>query len=169
MKIITNEMITKFKNYLICEEKSKATIEKYVHDVAVFAEFMHGDELCKETILEYKADLTQKYAPKSVNSILSSLNSFFTWIGWHDCKVKTLKIRRQIFASKEKELTKAEYERLLKAAKDKDNERLYLVMQTICSTGIRVSELKHITVEAVKCGKANINCKGKMRVVLLPK
>lgn len=108
------------------------------------------------------------YAPRSVNSILSSLNSLFDYLGWHDCKVKTLKIQKQIFADKDKELTKAEYTRLLKAAKNKKNERLYYLMQTICSTGIRVSELKYITVEAVNLKQVNINCKGKIRTVILP-
>ena len=108
------------------------------------------------------------YAPASANSMLSSINSFFMYMEWYDCKVKTFKIQKQIFANKEKELTKAEYERLLKAAKKKNNEKLYLLMQTICSTGIRVSELRFITKEAVITGQASINCKGKMRVVILP-
>jgi len=169
MKTITNEMVISFKNYLVCEEKSKATIEKYVRDITAFASVMTGIELCKEKVLEYKEKLIEKYAPKSVNSVISSLNSFFAWMGWYDLKVKALKIQRQIFAEKNKELTKQEYERLLMAAKDKKNERLYYLMQTICSTGIRVSELKYITVEAVNAKTAIINCKGKTRTVFLPK
>ena len=169
MKKITKDLIANFKEYLVNEEKSKATVEKYLHDVTVFYVWLGDRELTKALMLEYKEIITESYAPASTNSHISSINSFFDFLGWHDCKVKTLKIQRQIFASKEKELTKAEYERLLKAATDNDNERLYLVMQAICSTGIRVSELKFITVEAVKCGQANISCKGKMRVVLLPK
>ncbi len=169
MKTITNEMLINFKNYLLCEEKSKATIDKYVRDITVFAEIMTGIELCKEKVLEYKVKLIEKYAPKSVNSVISSLNSFFEWMGWYDLKVKALKIQRQIFAEKNKELTKSEYERLLTAAKEKKNERLYYLMQTICSTGIRVSELKYITVEAVQIKTAIINCKGKTRTVFLPK
>ena len=100
--------------------------------------------------------------------MLSSLMSFFSFLGWSDLKVKSLKIQRRIFDSEEKELTKAEYQRLLQAAKAKQNERLYLLLQTVCSTGIRVSELKHITVEAVVNGKAEISCKGKRRTVFLP-
>lgn len=109
-----------------------------------------------------------EYKPRSVNSILSSLNSFFSFLGWQDCKVKTIKIQHRIFADKNRELTEAEYVRLLRAAKDMRNRRLYYLMQTICSTGIRVSELRFITVDAVYDGWANINCKGKMRTVILP-
>ena len=123
----------------------------------------------KAAVLEYKAYLVENYKPASVNSVLSSLNSFFTYNEWYDCRVKSLKIQKQIFASKDKELTKVEYERLLDAAKSKKNERLYLLMQTICSTGIRVSELRFVTVAAVNTGVANINCKGKLRQVFLPK
>lgn len=169
MKIITNELIQKFKQYLIEEEKSDNTIEKYIRDICAFSLWLQDGEMDKAVVLEYKKKLMEQYAPASVNSILSSLNSFFVFNEWFDCKVKTLKIQRQIFSSKDKELTKAEYERLLTAARNKKNKRLYYLMQTICSTGIRVSELKFITVDAVKSGQAVINCKGKMRIVILPK
>lgn len=167
MKRITNDLIKKFREYLLSEEKAVATIEKYIHDVLVFMTWLAGAEVTKMTVLEYKQELTEKYAPASVNAALSSLNSFFVFNEWYDCKVKALKIQKQIFANKDKELTKAEYERLLLAAKQKNNQRLYFLMQTICSTGIRVSELRFITVEAVLRGQAYINCKGKMRVVIL--
>ncbi|MBQ8301286.1 MAG: tyrosine-type recombinase/integrase [Clostridia bacterium] len=169
MKKITNEMIGKFKVYLMNEEKSNATIEKYIHDINVFHLWCSGGKIEKSLVLEYKQYLIGRYAPASVNAHISSLNSFFDYMNWYDCKIKTLKIQKQIFANKNKELTREEYERLLKAAKDKQNERLYLVMQTICSTGIRVSELKFITAEALKCGQASVSCKGKLRIVLLPK
>jgi integrase/recombinase XerD len=169
MREITNELIQKFKCYLINEEKSTSTIEKYIRDIRVFMEWCKGIELNKSVVLEYKQDIVEKYAPASVNSILSSLNSFFAYNEWYDLKLKALKIQRQIFASRDKELTKAEYERLLVAAKQKKNQRLYYLMQTICATGIRVSELKAITVSAIKCGQSAINCKGKMRIVFLPK
>ena len=169
MKKITNELIQEFKNYLIDEEKSAATLDKYIRDITAFMQWCKETELCKSIVLEYKRELIEKYAPASVNSILSSLNSFFSYNEWHDCKVKTLKIQKQIFASKDKELTKSEYERLLTAANDKKNQRLYYLIQTIASTGIRVSELRYITTDAVKSGQAVINCKGKMRVVILPK
>lgn len=167
MRKITNELMGKFKKHLICEEKSVLTIEKYLRDINAFKKRYENVEITKETVIAYKQELMQKYAPRSVNSILSSLNSFFTYCEWYELKVKTLKIQRQIFASKDKELTKAEYERLLKAAKD--NKKLYYLMQTICSTGIRISELCHITTSAVKCGQASINCKGKLRTIFLPK
>lgn len=120
-------------------------------------------------MLAYKKELFENYMPASVNSILSSLNALFMYMNWYDLKVKTLKIQRRIFADKEKELTKAEYERLLTAAKNKKNERLYYLMQTIGSTGLRISELKYVTCEAVNAGQATINCKGKIRQVFLPK
>lgn len=168
-KTITRDLIEKFKNHLINEEKASATLEKYMRDIKVFSEWISDSEVNKGIVLDYKEYLIGKFAPASVNSVLSSLNSFFEFNNWHEMKVKMLKIQKQIFSQKEKELSKAEYERLLDAAKAKSNERLYLLMQTICSSGIRVSELQHITVEAVKLKKATINCKGKMRIVILPK
>ncbi len=169
MKIITEKILKDFRMYLFEEEKSDNTIDKYMRDVKSFMDWVAGKELDKATVLAYKKEICEKYAPKSVNSMLSSLNALFVFLGWHELKVKILKIQRQIFADKGKELTKAEYERLLKAAKNKNNERLYYLMQTIGSTGIRVSELRYITCEAVKSGQAVINCKGKLRKVFLPK
>lgn len=167
MKTITNELIYGFKQYLIEEEKSANTIEKYIRDVTFFAKWLCGREVTKILALEYKKELCEKYAPASVNSIISSLNSFFAFANRHDIRIKTLKIQRRIFSSEDKELTKSEYERLLTAAKDKP--KLYYLMQTICSSGIRISELSCITTSAVKAGQATINCKGKMRVIILPK
>lgn len=169
MKKITNELIQKFKEYLIDEEKSAATLDKYIRDITVFMHWSNNQELGKSLVLEYKQEIIEKYAPASVNSIISSLNSFFVYNEWYDLKVKSIKIQKQIFANKDKELTKSEYERLLKAAKSKNNQRLYYLMQTICSSGLRVSELKYVTTDAVRCGQATINCKGKMRIVILPK
>lgn len=166
---LTKELIQKFRYYLIEEEKSSATLEKYIRDVTAFFVWLTGCELDKMTVLRYKEHLKENYMPASVNSVLSSLNSFFEFNGWHGLKVKMLKIQKQIFAERSKELTKAEYERLLSAATEKNDRRLYYLMQTICSSGIRVSELSAITAEAVNAGKATINCKGKMRVVILPK
>lgn len=165
---ITREHIEEFRLFLIEEEKAFATLEKYLHDVTAFFMWLEERELDKMTVLRYKEYLVEHYAPASVNSILSSLNCFFEYNEWHSLKVKTLKIQKQIFAERAKELTKSEYERLLVAAKNKKNERLYYLMQTICSSGIRVSELTSVTLEAVKMKKATINCKGKMRVVILP-
>lgn len=169
MKKITNELIKNFRRYLIEEEKATATVEKYIRDVNAFAEWLGENILDKEAVLTYKENLTKNYAPASVNSILASLNSFFAFNEWYHLRVKNLKIQRQIFVNKDKELTKAEYERLLTAAKSKGNEQLYFLMQTICATGIRVSELRYVTVESLKAQKAQINLKGKMRVIIIPK
>lgn len=169
MKKISNELLQKFKEHLQYEEKSQATVEKYLRDVSMFGLWCNGRELNKNLMLEYKKTLVDAYAPASVNSIISSINSFLAYNEWHELKVKLLKIQRQIFSNREKELTKAEYERLLIAARKKQNERLYFLMQTICSSGIRVSELKFITVEALKKGQTQIRNKGKIRVVILPK
>jgi len=169
MRKITTEIIKSFKDYLINEEKAVATVNKYLHDVGEFQMWLGEQELCKTATLSYKSYLCEHCAPASVNAALSSLNSFFNFMEWYDLRVKNLKIQKQIFASADKELTKAEYDRLLEAAKQKKNERLYLLMQTICSTGIRVSEVRYVTVEAVWRGIAEINCKGKRRQVFLPK
>lgn len=162
-------MIEAYHIYLINEEKAQSTIDKYLHDVGEFKIWLGEQELCKSAVLAYKSHLCEYYyAPASVNAMLSSLNSFFSFMEWFDLRLKNLKIQKQIFSSPEKELTKAEYERLLQAAKHRKNERLYLLMQTICSTGIRVSEVRYITVETVRRGMAEINCKGKRRQVFLP-
>ena len=166
---ITNSLIEKFRFYLMEEEKSTLTLDKYLRDVRAFGKWLADGVLDKIAVLRYKEHLIESYAPASVNSVLSSLNSFFEFNEWYGLKVKTLKIQKQIFAKKDKELKRSEYERLLNAAKDKKNERLYYLMQTICSSGIRVSELSYITCEAVKERQAIINCKGKMRIVILPK
>lgn len=169
MRIITTKQINSFHTYLINEEKAAATIKKYLRDVGEFQLWLGEQELSKPMVLAYKAYLCEHYAPASVNAALSTLNTFFNFMEWYDLRVKSLKIQKQIFASTDKELTKAEYDRLLQAAKQKKNERLYLLMQTICSTGIRVSEVRYVTVEAVSCGVAEINCKGKCRQVFLSK
>ena len=168
MKEITEETVKTFKNYLINEEKSQATVGKYLHDIGEFQKWLGEQELCKTAVLAYKSHLCGRYAPASVNAVISSLNSFFNYMEWYDLRVKSLKIQKHIFASSDKELTKTEYLRLLQVAKRK-SERLYLLMQAICSTGIRVSEVRYITIDAVKRGVAEINCKGKCRQVFLPR
>lgn len=168
MNQITNDRILRFKEYLIEEERATATVEKYMRDIRAFAQWLAGTEVCKSAVVEYKQAITKDYAPASVNSMLSALNSFFEFNHWFGCKVKTLKLPKQIFSASEQVLSKAEYARLLEAAKAKRNEKLYLLMQTICATGIRISELRFITVEAVAAKQAIINCKGKMRVVIFP-
>ena len=166
---ILHELITVFEMYLYEEERSGNTIEKYMRDIRFFREWLQDRNIDKSVVIEYKKELCERYAVKSVNSMLSSINAFFIFMGWYDLKVKTLKIQRRIFADKSKELSKTEYERLLAAAKNKNNERLYYLMQTIASTGLRVSEIKYVTCEAVRQGQAVINCKGKIRQIFLPK
>ena len=169
LQSITEKQIQKFRKYLVNEEKSDATIEKYIRDVTAFVKWLGGEIPRKERVIQYKERLIAQYKTASVNSILSSLNMFFEYADWHKMKVKTLKTQRKIFADKSKELTKTEYERLLTAAKDRKNEKLYYLMQTIASTGLRVSEIKYVTCEAVRQGQAVINCKGKIRQIFLPK
>ena len=140
MMRITINMINRYKDYLLNEEKSNVTIEKYARDIRTFYTWMEGRELTKSLVLAYKETLIEKYSPASVNSVIAALNGFFEYNEWFGLKVKSLKLQKAIFTQSEKELTKEEYERLLYAAKQKNNERLYLIMQTICSTGIRVSE-----------------------------
>ncbi len=165
---ITERMVSDFHTHLICEEKSRNTVEKYLRDVRAFAKFTCGKEVSKATVIGYKERLLEGgFAVRSINSVLASLNSLFTFLGRQDCKVKTLKVQRQIFCPEEKELTKAEYERLCRAARSRYNERLDLILQTICGTGIRVSELPFITAEAVNCGEAVVSLKGKTRTVFL--
>ena len=159
--------IANFRNHLIEEEKSAATVEKYVRDVNEFLTFINSAEITKIKLVEYKAFISERYAPASVNSVIASLNCYFNFIERHDLKLKTIKIQKRIFINKERELTKDEYNRIVKVAKTK-NLRLYYLMQTICATGIRVSEVGYITVDAVKKGVVKINCKGKIRQVLLP-
>ena len=154
---------------MILEERSAATIEKYIRDVKAFSVFADGTEITKETVIAYKKHLQESYAVRSVNSMLASINSLFAFLGWHDLKVKSIKLQQQIYCPEEKELTKAQYMRLCRAAEKNHNERLNLIIQTICGTGIRVSELQYITVEAVKKGETTVSCKAKARSVFIVK
>lgn len=167
-RIITEKQIAAFAIYLKSEEKSKNTCDKYIRDVRAFASYTNITRVTKETVIAYKNKLlSENYAARSMNSMLASLNSLFTFLGWADCKVKSIKLQRQIYCPEEKELSKAEYARLCQAAQRRHNERLNLILQTICGTGIRVSELQFITVEAAKCGEAVVRCKGKTRAVFI--
>lgn len=161
--------ISQFLEFLIAEEKSSATREKYLRDIKTFRAWLGSNPLTKTAVLEYKQYLIEHYAPNSVNSMLSSLNAFFIYQERFDLRVKAIRVQHQLFTDQNRELTKAEYERLLNAAKHRKNRRLYYLMQTICSTGIRVSELRFITVESLVQRQTIIRCKGKTRVVFLPK
>ena len=168
-RVITAKMIAEFKEHLILEERSVATIQKYIRDVKAFMVYAQNSTITKEFVIAYKKYLQENYEVRSVNSMLASINSFFSFFGWNDLKVKSLKLQQQVFCPVEKELTKAEYTRLCRTAERKHNVRLNLILQTICGTGIRVSELQYITVEAVKLGEAVVNCKAKTRSVFIVK
>ena len=168
-RILTAEIIDDFRKNLELQEKSTATIEKYIRDVKAFSIYAQNEVITKEIVIAYKNHLQESYAVRSVNSMLASINSLFAFLNWFNLRVKSLKLQQQVFCSEEKELTRAEYKRLCQAAKQKKNERLNLIIQTICATGIRVSELQYITVEAVKCGEAIVNCKAKTRSIFIVK
>ena len=164
---ITCEMLSVYKSHLLDEEKSQITIEKYIRDIDSFFKFANNKEITKTLTIKYKEHLVNAgYKPRSINSMLAAINSFFDWLGWQDCKVKALKLQTQVYSCAEKELTKAEYIRLVNAAGN--NTKLQLILQTICATGIRVSELAYFTVEAVKQGEISVSCKGKTRTILIP-
>lgn len=166
-RIMTTERLAAFKQHLYEEERSKATIEKYLRDCRRFARFAGAKPLDKALVLQYKQSLIEQgYAVRSINSMLASINSFFRFHGWEDCRVKSLRTQRSIFCKEERVLEKTEYYRMLEAAKKRP--RLQMLLKTICGTGIRVSELFYFTVENVKRGEVQVNCKGKVRTILLP-
>ncbi len=164
---VSDQELDSFKEYLLREEKSMVTVEKYLRDARTFLVFAGEQEVTKELTVAYKKSLEEKnYAIRSINSMLASVNSFLEFMGWVDCKVKNLRCQRQTYCTEEKELTKEEYLRLLTASQKQ--VRLNLVIQTICGTGIRVSELKYFTVEAVQQGEVSVRCKSKTRTIMIP-
>lgn len=166
---ITHEAICCYQKHLQGEEYSAGTIEKYIRDVSTFTEWLADKEVSRENTSAWKEHLIEmKYAPVTINSMLSAVNNFLRFMGWEECKVKFLRIQRCMFRKQEKELCREEYECLLETAKRRGKERLALLMETICSTGIRVSEVKYITVEAAENGRTEIWLKGKIRTILLP-
>lgn len=167
-RLLSEKLVASFKNYLNQEEKSMATINKYICDVKKFYLYAGCQEISKSLVISYKKELQKKYKTSSVNSMLVALNRFFEFLDWPDLKVKELRIQKRVFSKEEEELTQEEYERLLEAAKSKNNEKLVRLMQTICSTGIRVSEHKYVTVESLKLGYLSISNKGKTREIYFP-
>ena len=165
---ITPALIQKYALYLREQERAVATIEKYVHDLTSLSAFLAGLAMTKGLLLEWKEALIGQYAPASVNNKLAAVNGFLAFCGLNELRLRKLKIQKALFLSEDKELTKAEYVRLVKAAERAENERLSLVIQTICATGIRVSELRFITAEAIQAGRTDVNNKGKRRTVFLP-
>lgn len=165
--MIYEENIKEFLEHLRLEEKSIYTISKYSHDVRTYYSYADGRPLTKNLVMEYKEHLISNgYKTDSINSMLAALNSFLTFIGRTDCKVKHLRCQRKVYCRADKELSKAEYLRLLEAAKDKP--RIRMIIETICATGIRVSELSYFTVEAIQKGEVAVSCKNKTRSILIP-
>lgn len=166
--IITQEHIDAYCLSLLADERAVGTIQKYRRDLAAFARWIGGAAVTKETAARWKTHLLERgYKPETINSKLSAINGFFTYMNWA-IRVKFLKIQRQLFRDPARELTREEYTRLLTTARENRQERLALIMETLCATGIRVSELRYITVEAAKDGRATISLKGKIRTILLP-
>lgn len=166
---LTMERIAAYGHYLKQEERTPATLEKYLRDVRAFALWLDGEDVTKENVTGWKEHLqTEGRAPTTINTALSALNGLFRFLGWEDCRAKFLKIQRRMFRDQSRELTRADYDRLIATAQERGQNRLALVMETICATGIRVSEVRYITVEAVKAGRAEIALKGKIRVILIP-
>ena len=168
-RVLNSRQLELFARKLREDERSAGTIENYLRHIRAFAAWIQGRSVTKELAAEWKEHLVSSdYCPGTINTMLVSLNRFFGFLGWNDCQVKTLRIQRRLFREDCKELTREEYQRLIAAAQSTGRERLMLLMETICSTGIRVSEVKYITVEALKLGKAEISLKGKIRTILLP-
>ena len=165
---LTEDHITTYRRYLYTEERSSGTIQKYLRDIRAFTQWLGDRIITKECLHEWKEYLQEKrYAPVTINSMLAPLNGLFRFLGW-DYRIKFLKIQHKVFRETNRELSRVEYDRLLDTAKVQGKERLALLMETICATGIRVSEVRYITVEAVQCGRANVSLKGKNRTILLP-
>ena len=166
---ITVAMVEAYDRKLKEDEHAAATREKYLRSVRAFAVWLDGAAVTKEAVTEWKAHLAERrQAPSTVNTALAALNGLFRFLGWEDCRARFLKVQRRIFRAPERELTRAEYDRLLAAAESIDDARLALLMESICATGIRVSEVKYLTVEAAQCGRAEVALKGKIRTILLP-
>ena len=167
---LTEREFDQFEDYLRHDEREESTIEAYLRSLTRFAEWADGRSVTKELAMEWKTALSESgYRPISVNAMLAAVNKFFTCMGREDCKVKYLKLQRQMFRKSEKDLSKEEYQRLVQAAHEKGDLRMELILETICATGIRVGELKYITVEAIRAGVAEIALKGKIRTILLPR
>lgn len=166
---ITQGQMDAFARELQRQERSAGTVGKYLRDVCGLRRWLAGRPVTQETVLAWKNSLLQRgYCPATINSMLTAVNRFFAFLGWDGIRVKTLRLQRRLFRTRERELSRAEYDRLLQTAADQGRERLALLMETLCATGIRVSEVRYITVEAVRAGRAEVALKGKIRTILLP-
>lgn len=166
---LTAERIAAYGRYLKQEERTPATLEKYLRDVRAFALWLDGKAVTKEAVTGWKDRLlAERRAPSTVNTALSALNGLFRFLGWEGCRARFVKVQRRLFRDPARELTRPDYDRLIATARELGKERLALVMETICATGVRVSELRYLTVEAVQRGRAEISLKGKIRTILIP-
>ena len=165
---LSKDWLMKYVQWLEMEERSSATIEKYRRDLLRFQEFVGEKEVNKTSVLEYKQWLIEcQYASSSVNSMLASVNGLLAFLGWEECRVKNMRIQQPVYCPESKELTKEEYVKLILEARRQHNPRMELLIQTVCCTGIRISELRYITVEAVRKGETMVSCKGKTRKIFL--
>ena len=163
------ERLDAFTDLLRREERSKSTVEKYSREISLFLQWLDGRSIDQEQVIQWKHHLMEMdYTPSTINGMLVALNRFLVFIGHPECKVATLKLQRRLFREEKRDLTKEEYVRLIETARAKGKERLALLMETICATGIRVSEVQYITVEAAQQGRTEISLKGKIRTILLP-
>ena len=166
---LSASILTAYDRWLRQEERADATREKYLRSIRAFAAWLGSAAVTKDAVTEWKSQLVERHqAPSTVNTALAALNGLFRFLGWEDCRAKFLKVQHRIFRAPERELTRAEYARLLAAAQSSGDTRLALLMESICATGIRVSEVKYLTVEAARCGRAEVALKGKIRTILLP-
>ena len=168
-RILTAERITAYGRWLHQEERATGTMEKYLRSVRAFALWLDGRPITKEIVSGWKEYLlSQNYTPSTINGTLAALNGLFRFLGWEDCRAKFLKIQRRMFRDSSRDLTRGDYDTLTATARERGQERLALLMEAICATGIRVSEVKYLTVEAAQRGRAEITLKGKIRTILIP-
>ena len=165
---ITEETLAAFARQLGEEERSPATLEKYLREVRQFAAFLGGREVTRDLAAAWREELSARQSPATVNGKLTALDRLLAFLGWEDCRVKHLRVQRQLFRDSARELSREEYARLVETARRLGRGRLSLLMETICATGIRVSEVRYITAEAVREGRTEIALKGKIRTILLP-
>ena len=166
---LTTDQITAFGDYLRTEEREQSTIEKYLRNIRAFAAWLGDASVTKSAVIAWKEHLlNDQFAPATVNAALAALNAFFKFAGWEECRVKALRLQRRVFRDPNRELTRNEYDHLVSTAYESGKTRLGLLMETICATGIRVSEVKYITVDAAQRGRTEISLKGKIRTIMLP-
>ena len=166
-RALTAERIAAYGRYLRAEERAPATVEKYLRSVGAFAAWLDGGVVTKEAVAGWKERLSNRHAPSTVNGALAALNGLFRFLGW-DVRAKFLKVQRRMFRDSSRELTRSDYDALIATARARGQERLALLIEAICATGVRVSEVRYLTVEAARAGRAEISMKGKIRTIILP-